>query len=103
VIPVRVNASMASVGDKVTLGIRPEHLDAARDSGVGTLKARVQVAEHLGDITYLHVAVPGAPSDLIVRADADNPLQAAETAYLTLPASRCYLFDAGGKAFARTV
>jgi multiple sugar transport system ATP-binding protein len=103
-VPVRADASAAAPGSKVTLGARPEHVQATASAPAGqpALKGRVQVAERLGDITFLYVAVPGAPHDLVIRADPDNPLQIADTAWLGLPAQRCYLFDAAGQAFPRT-
>ena len=100
-LQVQADASAATAGAKVTLGFRPEHVSAsAQPQGQG-FAGQVRVAEHLGDATFLYVAVPGAQADLVIRADADNPLQVAATAHLGVPANRCYLFDAAGRAFMR--
>jgi multiple sugar transport system ATP-binding protein len=101
-LPVRVDARAAAPGSKVTVGIRPEHVLATGTPGPQHVKGKVHVAERLGDITFLYVAVRGAARDLVIRADADNPLSVSDTAYLTMPANRCYLFNADGQAFART-
>jgi len=100
-VEVQADASALPAGAKLTLGIRPEHIDAA-PAGSG-IAATVQVAEHLGDTTYLYLALPGSAVPLVVRAEPDNPLQTGQTAQLTLPAQRCYLFDGEGKALPRTV
>ncbi len=101
-LQVQVDASAAAAGDKVTLGFRPEHVAASASPQGQGFTGRVRVAEHLGDITFLYVSVPGSAHDLVIRADADNPLQVGETAHLGVPAGRGYLFDATGKSFART-
>jgi multiple sugar transport system ATP-binding protein len=102
-LAVHVDTSSAVPGSSLTLGIRPEHLQATASSAAqaSSLKGQIKVAEHLGDMTYLHVSFPGAAHDLVIRADADNPLQAGDTAYLTVPPQRGYLFDRSGRAFAR--
>ena len=101
-LQVQADASAATAGDKVTLGFRPEHVGATAEPQGQGFAGQVRVAEHLGDSTFLYVAVPGADTDLVIRADADNPLQVGATAHLGVPAARCYLFDAAGRAFTRT-
>jgi multiple sugar transport system ATP-binding protein len=100
-LPVPADATAGTPGSRVTVGISPEHVLATAQPGV-FLNGRVEVAERLGDMTFLYVAVPGAEHDMVIRADADNPLHVGDTAYLTLPADRCHLFDADGQAFPRT-
>jgi multiple sugar transport system ATP-binding protein len=47
-------------------GVRPEHLEVAGE-GQG-VAATVELAEHLGDSTLVHLRVPGVPSLLTARA-----------------------------------
>lgn len=48
-----------SVGEKVTVGLRPQHLHLADD---GPLRLRADVVEQLGDVGYLYGATPqGSP------------------------------------------
>jgi multiple sugar transport system ATP-binding protein len=91
------DARAALVGRPVTLGIRPEHVLADRQPSVGAVKAFVQLAEHLGDTTYLHLTVEGSPEPLTVRTAPDNPLNTGDTAWLHLPPQRCFLFDEQGR------
>jgi multiple sugar transport system ATP-binding protein len=96
VVPVTADTSSLAPGAKVTLGVRPEHIVASGERTDGAVKAFVQLAEHLGDTTYLHVTVGDSPEPLTVRTDPENPLETGQTAWLTLPPARCFLFDEPG-------
>ena len=97
VIEVATDATSMASGAKLTLGIRPEHVQASAAPAFNALKAHVQVAEHLGDTIYLHLLMSGAPDNLTVRTDPENPLDTGDTAYLALPPKRCYLFTPQGR------
>ena len=100
-VPVAADASSVAAGAKVTLGIRPEHAMAGPQPTTGSVRAHVQLAEHLGDTTYLHVVLNDS-TPLVVRTDPDNPLHTGDIAHLNFPVSRCYLFDETGKTLPRT-
>ena len=97
VIEVATDATSMASGAKLTLGIRPEHVQASAAPAFNALKAHVQVAEHLGDTIYLHLLMSGATDNLTVRTDPENPLDTGDTAYLALPPKRCYLFTPQGR------
>ncbi len=101
-IRASVDATALTAGAALTLGVRPEHIEAGQPAPGNELRGTVQVAEHLGDATYLYVDVQGAQAPVVVRADADNPLAIGDVAHLGLPPQRCYVFDAQGQALART-
>ena len=96
-----VDATALPGGAAVTLGVRPEHIDSQSASPDNELRGTVHAAEHLGDVTYLYIDVPGAQAPVIVRASPDNPLAAGDTARLGLPPQRCHVFDAEGRALPR--
>ena len=100
-VSVAVDASALPAGTKLTLGVRPEHLQAGMARGDNELRGAVQVAEHLGDTTYLYVEVAGAQMPVVVRADPENPLAAGDIAHLGLQPQRCFLFDEQGRALPR--
>ena len=52
-----------------TIGIRPEHIDVLSEAGIwhGT----VDVAEHLGSDTFLHVHDTGLAGSITIRAPGD--------------------------------
>ena len=95
-----VDARRLAPGCKVTLGIRPEHLEASAIQSDNALSAEVLAAEHLGDVTYLYLNSPGS-SGLVARTEPENQLAVADRAWLRLPPQRCYLFDTEGCALPR--
>ncbi|AKJ29708.1 ABC transporter ATP-binding protein [Caldimonas brevitalea] len=100
-VTVAADATRLAPQAKVTLGVRPEHVQAATAHIDNELRGEVQLAEHLGDATYLYVNVAGAQGPVVVRADPENPLGTGDIAHLGVPPQRGYLFDADGKALPR--
>lgn len=99
-IQVDVQGNTLKQGDKVTLGVRPEHITAQRSASQNTLPAIIQASEHLGDVTYLYASGAGQ-KHLVVRAEAEDTLTADDNAYLHVPRHRAHLFDATGNALPR--
>jgi len=96
-IPVFADARTLKEGEPLTLGIRPEHIQAAPAGSDHPVHAKVQVAEHLGDITFLYAVVAGATENLTIKAHPDNPLRTGDDAVLHFPPQRCFLFDHQGR------
>ena len=94
-----VAAPEAKAGDKVTLGIRPEHI--TRTPGVNRLVAQVTFVESLGSVTYAYCAFDGVQEDLTCELNGAVPVSAGDRLALGVEPDRCYLFDALGKAFNR--
>ena len=95
-VTVAADAGSISAGAKVTVGLRPEHVDASPTPREDAMRAHVQLAEHLGDTTYLHVTLAGATEAMTIRTAPDNPLNTGDTAYLSFPPQRGFLFDEQG-------
>lgn len=101
VITACVDASKAAVGDKVELGIRPEHLvPVDHSNATSRLSGTVQVAEHLGAESFVYMDVDG--EDFTVKATAEIPVEAGDQLEVGIPAEACYLFDLNEQAFPRT-
>jgi multiple sugar transport system ATP-binding protein len=109
-VHVAADVTRAQTGTRVTLGVRPEHLQIVRP-GVGEtrqdggVKATVALVEYLGDVmlVYAHVeGAAGAESEMVaVKCDADiAPPAPGSRVELVFPASRAFLFDADGLVFA---
>jgi multiple sugar transport system ATP-binding protein len=96
-LKVDADARGLKPGDALTLGIRSEHLLAQSAPGENSVPAKVRMAEHLGDRTFLYVELPGTPGNLTVSALPTNPLTQGQEAFLTFLPHRCYLFDAAGR------
>ncbi|MCU7376369.1 ATP-binding cassette domain-containing protein [Paucibacter sp. O1-1] len=104
-IRARVDATRAKAGDKVTLGIRPEHLGAAEGGSDGnTIDARITFVESLGSSTQAYSHFAGAEDDtLTCQLDGRLRPRQGDAMPLWLPPEACYLFDAQGLAFRRLV
>ncbi len=99
-----VDASRAKAGDVVTLGLRPEHLEAGGSAADGTnaLQCRVTFVESLGSMTHAYCSHPALDEVLTCTVPGDQKLAAGSTLALQVPPTRTYLFDAQGVAFMRT-
>jgi multiple sugar transport system ATP-binding protein len=101
-----VDAAAARAGDKVTLGIRPEHMRAARPGEAGSdnvLSTQVTFVESLGSTTHAYCDYPGTEEGLVSELDGAVRLHGGDALALSVPPERAYLFDAGGQAFRRLV
>jgi multiple sugar transport system ATP-binding protein len=78
-----------------TIGVRPEDIDASRDSG--TWQGKVDIAEHLGSDTFFYIEVPGV-GRLTVRQPGEFPLKPGDTVWLTPRPDRIHRFDKNGRA-----
>jgi multiple sugar transport system ATP-binding protein len=86
-------------GQKVTVGLRPEHLQVGGGADA-ELRGRVIAVEHLGGETYVYLE-RGQGDPLVVKAEGDCPARVDESLPVGVPASACYLFDDTGQALAR--
>ena len=102
---VGLNASVdgrrGKPGDKVEVGIRPEHTVLLDDPRADNkITGTVQVAEHLGAETFVYMDVGG--KDFTVKVRPETPATMGSQFDIGVPADACYLFDAKGLAFPRT-
>lgn len=91
VLTVPVSSGSLRVGDRTTLGVRPEHIKL--DSHSPHLMGEVLVIERLGDATYLYVKVVGGET-LIVQTDGDRQVSVRDSLPLAVDSAQCHLFDA---------
>jgi multiple sugar transport system ATP-binding protein len=98
-ITAPVRADGARAGEKVTLGLRPEHLleGAGADA---TLSGRAVAVEHLGAETYVYLE-RGAGEPMVVKADGDTGTRVGDMIEVGVPAAACYVFNEEGRAFER--
>ncbi|RKP48674.1 ABC transporter ATP-binding protein [Pararobbsia silviterrae] len=96
---VAVTATGAQVGDKVTVGIRPEHvlIDHSED---GT-RAEVLTIESLGDAAYLYAQSALAIDGLIARIPPLERHPKGKPVRFGAAPEHCHLFNADGRAYAR--
>ncbi|MBS0435081.1 MAG: sn-glycerol-3-phosphate ABC transporter ATP-binding protein UgpC [Proteobacteria bacterium] len=102
VVHTAADATSLAAGAKVTLGVRPEHVEAVREQPAqDAVRAHVQLAEHLGDTIFLHALLSGGTESLTIRTDPDNPIDTGDMAWLVLPPQRSFLFDERGRTLSR--
>jgi lactose/L-arabinose transport system ATP-binding protein len=93
-VRVTLPVSGPTVGDTVTLGLRPEHFGAAGAGGTD-VTVDIDVAEHLGTTSYVYARTDGDP--LIIEREESRNEHDAERITVSIDPSRAYLFDASGK------
>jgi ABC-type sugar transport system ATPase subunit len=98
VLRAAVDGSRLRPDERVTLGVRPDHLVPTRDREA-PLSGIVSVAETVGEATFAYLEIAGARDGLVVaRLDADSPVRAGAVLGLQAPADRVHVFDAAGEA-----
>jgi lactose/L-arabinose transport system ATP-binding protein len=88
-------ASSVNSGDKVTLGIRPEHFVDAR-KGDADLDIDVDVAEHLGSTSYIYAQIGGGER-IIVEREESRAANNRDRLTVGISAAAAFLFDSAGK------
>jgi len=82
----------------VTLGLRPEHLALADD---GPLRGEVVAVEQMGGEHLVHVDL-GLARAVVIKAPGEARVRAGERVAVAVPPTAAHLFDAEGRALART-
>ncbi len=79
------------------VGLRPEHLHIApTGTGIGTT-AKVELAEHLGDSSIIHLRVDGVPDLLCAKVGADHhAVEAGQSVSLVPDVASALAFNAQG-------
>jgi multiple sugar transport system ATP-binding protein len=98
-IAAAVDARSAQPGQRVTLGIRPEHFDAGAKSNV--LPVKVRFVERLGSVTIAYGNAARTETELTVQLPGDFEVIPGETIRPGAAPHACYLFDDHGRAFRR--
>ena len=101
VIRCMVDAAAARPGDKVTLGVRPEHLRAG--VAVNALQTSVTFVESLGSMTYAYCSNAGVDDVLTAAVEGDRVIHNGQALALGVPEEKTYLFNEQGRAFRRLV
>jgi len=94
-----VDTATLTLGERVTLGVRPEHLRIANDQPM--LQARFTALELLGDFSYLYASSAASEDALILRVPDSVQPASGSTIGVAADAHRCHLFRADGTAVAR--
>ncbi|NOZ42219.1 MAG: sn-glycerol-3-phosphate ABC transporter ATP-binding protein UgpC [Alphaproteobacteria bacterium] len=84
-------------GDKVTLGLRPEHMTPTVNHGDITINVVLDEVETLGDSTYIYAKLFGE-IDLRIKLQGQYSFKDSDRLTLGIDPRDILLFDAGGTA-----
>jgi multiple sugar transport system ATP-binding protein len=97
-VVAKVNGTGVRGGDKVKLGIRPEHL--SESGGDSSLVGETEVVEELGESHFLYVRT--ADGKLVtLRHAGDAPVMASTKVSIGVPGDLSHVFTADGTALKR--
>ncbi|WP_105372642.1 ABC transporter ATP-binding protein [Neorhizobium huautlense] len=81
-----------SVGDKLTIGIRPQHITLANDPG--SLRVKVRLVEALGSETVIHADLNG--EKLLAVVPGQRQISPGDDAHFSVAGAPLHLFDGNG-------
>jgi multiple sugar transport system ATP-binding protein len=91
VLRTRAATNKLAAGDKVTIGIRPEHIRPGHEAG-NNATGTVAGVEQLGGLSYVRLADPA----VTIQIPGQTRLASGETAAIHLPVEAIHVFDADG-------
>ena len=95
-LQLSVNNKHAKVGQNVRLGVRPEHINESVDTADVSIPLHIDVAEHLGGMTYLYGLFEG--QKITIQASGQNIARHGEEITIGINRQDCYLFNDQGIA-----
>jgi multiple sugar transport system ATP-binding protein len=87
-------------GQRVSVGIRPEHFAPAADSE-GPVKGSVRFVERLGASNFAYVGAAGAEDEVIAQLPGDARVNVGATLTLSVAPNAAHVFDEAGEALLR--
>jgi len=97
---IPVDGTTVTRGERMSLGIRPEHLLPANE-GDATIEGEVNIVEKLGNETQAYLHIDAADADMIYRQPDTLDVEPGDKLSVGIPAHRCHLFHSDGKACRR--
>ena len=82
-------ANKKYIGEKVLLGIRPEHVTVEK----GNLPAFVEVVEHLGDESIIYTKMTNRKDSFIIKTPFNSRIRSNQDTKIEFDMSHVYLFD----------
>lgn len=97
---IPVDGSTVKRGDRMSIGIRPEHL-VAESEGEAAIGGTATIVEKLGNETQVYIHLKGTDADVIYRQLDTLEIEPGEAFSIGIPAHRCHLFHQDGRACQR--
>jgi multiple sugar transport system ATP-binding protein len=91
-LPERYKGSIKGfTGDKLAVGVRPEHLDVNTEGPAGTLSGTADVVEYLGNEELIHLTV--GEHDIVSLIGSEHRVRPGDALSLKIPLEKVHLFD----------
>jgi len=90
------NGENLTIGESVTLGIRPEHVqfnNSEEDGLVNSVSRTVNMVEHLGEVTYVYIEDADC-ENIIAKIEGSKLLKEKSNISVSYPRHLCHLFTA---------
>ncbi|MFA0698893.1 TOBE domain-containing protein, partial [Vibrio sp. 10N.222.49.C9] len=87
---IPVDGTTVNVGDRMSLGIRPEHL-LMSDSSEATIEGEVTIVEKLGQETQVYLSVESADTDINFRQPDTLQVEPGDKYAIGIDPKRCHL------------
>jgi multiple sugar transport system ATP-binding protein len=98
-LSAHVDGSRVGAGAKVTVGVRPEHIELG--NATQHIVREVQWQERLGDSTFLYLKTDNALEPIVARAPGESRAEGGQRVALSLPADALHVFDDQGLSLPR--
>ena len=96
-LSTRASSNQVAPGDKVSIGIRPEHIRAGHE-GENNLTGAVAGVEQLGGLSYVRLADP----NITIQIPGQTRLASDEPTPIHFPIEALHVFDADGMTLSTT-
>ena len=93
-IAVAIDPVSVEPGAKVTLGVRPEHVEVVDSSGAaGAIDVQIAQVEQLGGHGFIHCTLPQSKRTMVVQFQGQTVSSAGSTVSLRIPPGACHVFS----------
>ena len=89
-IDLQISPNSVNPGDRVTIGIRPEHIQTGQNGGY-QVESEVNVSEQLGGESYLYATLAGGQK-IVVHSPGQSGARRGDRIPITFPMSSCHVF-----------
>ena len=83
--------AVSTASNRLTMGIRPEHIELGTGEERNAIRTEVEVVEPMGEMTYAYFAVGGKTHTASI--DGERRIDAGEQVHVVFPEDKIHLFD----------
>ena len=103
-LKIEVEAGRLSLGETISVGIRPENVQLAEEGCVDpAFTGTIDLIEHLGEVQILYVDLPNGGEKFLIKASGESHFGLTDNIRFTARPRDIHVFDASGNALACSV